>query len=333
MADILVDVCADNLRAALLADLRAAGLDASEARPAGRGGLLVVVAEAPATRAGVAALVEELAAAWRSAPAVALIACDGVGYSRAEALRAGADELAAWPREREEFAAKVEALARRRRADVDVHPLTGLPGGAALQRELLRRLPRRGQLALLAFDLRHFKAFNDRYGFLRGDEVLSFMAGMLEEVATREESVYHLGGDDFFIITTPAQADATARAALGRFEAAAGGFHDEADRREGFITTRGRETGAPVRFPLISLTVVCATNEAGDMTHPGRFAQVLAELKEYARRAAGSRYARDRRRVHDTAASLRLRADDEGGASAPNANEQRGRGEGSCEHE
>lgn len=333
MADVLVDVADADLRAALLADLEAMGLEAHEAREGGREAPLVVVAEAPGTAAGVAVLVEGLGEAWRSGPAVALVACGGGGYTRAEALRAGADELIAWPQEREEATAKVGALARRRRADVDIHPLTGLPGGAALQRELQRRLPRGGKLALLAFDLRHFKAFNDRYGFLRGDEVLAFMAGMLEEVATREESVYHLGGDDFFIISTPGQADATAEAAIARFEAAASGFHDEAERREGFITTLSRETGAVVRFPLIALTVACATNEAEDMTHPGRFTQVLAELKEYARGRAGSSYARDRRRVHDTAASLRLRAPDQGGALTPNAKQQRDSGEGSCDHE
>lgn len=333
MADVLVDVADADLRAAVLADLAAMGLCAGEAQEGGREAPLVVVAEAPATAAGVAALVERLAGAWRSGPAVVLIACGGVGYTRAEALRAGADELVAWPREREEFAAKVEALARRRRADVDIHPLTGLPGGAALQRELQRRLPLRGELALLAFDLRHFKAFNDRYGFLRGDEVLVFMAGMLEEVARPEERVYHLGGDDFFILSTPGQADATAEAAIARFAAAAPEFHDEAERREGFMTTLSRETGAMVRFPLIALTVACATNEAEDMTHPGRFTQVLAELKEYARGWAGSSYARDRRRVHDTAASLRLRVPDQGGALTPNAKQEGDSGEGSCDHE
>lgn len=333
MSDILVDVSDDGLRAALLAGLKAAGLEATAARPAARMGPLVVVAAAPATAARVAGLVEELTGAWRSGPAVVLVACGGDACSRAEALWAGADEAALWPQEREELAAKVAALVRRRRADMDIHPLTGLPGGAALQRELRRRLPRRGTLALLAFDLRHFKAFNDRYGFLRGDEVLAFMAEMLEQVAGEGEMVYHLGGDDFFVITGPAEADATAAAAIARFEGAADGFHDEADRKEGFITTLSRETGAPVRSGLLALTVACATNEAEDMTHWGRLTQVLAELKEYARRAPGSRYARDRRRVHDTAASLRLRTDDQGGALTPDGNGGRGCAQGSCEHE
>ncbi len=315
MVDVWVSVGRDELGAELVGALAEAGLTVAQTCPAGRLGATVCVQEAPADWAEVRLRLRTLAACWRVAPALVLVATAALDSNRAAALLAGADELVSWPTERAQFAARVTALVRRRHLDIDVNPLTHLPGGAALQRALTARLPQRGELALLACDLRSFKAFNDHYGFLRGDAVLGFVADTLEQVAGAEEAVYHLGGDDFFILTRPGRAEEVAAEVVRRVDAGVGGFYDSVDRERGFITGVSRASGEEVCFPLLSLTVVCATNEAADICHIGQLAQVVAELKEYAKRMPDMSFARDRRSIHDAAAAWRARV--RGAGEAP----------------
>ena len=51
-------------------------------------------------------------------------------------------------------------------------PLTGLPGNVRIEDEIEGRGARPRPFAILYVDLDHFKAFNDHYGFMRGDEAI-----------------------------------------------------------------------------------------------------------------------------------------------------------------
>lgn len=294
----------DQVRAALVRE----GLEVAE-EP---GEALVVVEQAPASLDEVSACVARLDSCRRVKPALVLLAVGQTGYSREQALRAGAALLVDGDA-LEELPALVGALCRLRAGDLDSQPLTGLPGSAALQRECERRLVRQEPLALVSLDLRHFKAFNDHYGFDRGDCVLKFLANLLEEVVKDGGNVYHVGGDDFCIVTEPGRADGIAQAAIAGFDEARDGFYDDEDLRRGYVPGLSRATGEVFRFPLMTLTVTCATNEAEDVRHLGQLAIITAQLRQYAKAASGSTYARDRRLVHDVARSLQIREKQKGG--------------------
>ncbi len=70
-----------------------------------------------------------------------------------------------------------------------------------------KRLEEEIPLAFCKDDLSHFKAFNDRYGYARGNEVIRATANIVTEVvnghAVGEVFVGHIGGDDFVVITPP----------------------------------------------------------------------------------------------------------------------------------
>ena len=55
-----------------------------------------------------------------------------------------------------------------------VSPLTGLPGNVQIQAEMKKRLLNKEEFAILYVDLDNFKAYNDIYGFLKGDEIIKF---------------------------------------------------------------------------------------------------------------------------------------------------------------
>ena len=70
-----------------------------------------------------------------------------------------------------------------------------------LKDEILRAKRQKLPLALILLDLDNFKAYNDTYGHLAGDDAIR-NAGKLINVSIREgvDSAYRYGGDEFAII-------------------------------------------------------------------------------------------------------------------------------------
>ena len=90
---------------------------------------------------------------------------------------------------------------------LDANPLTHLPGSVTIENVLNKGLKEETPIAFCQLDLSNFKAFNDRYGYARGNEVLQATAKIVTEaVKTQGNSgdfVGHIGGDDFVVITSP----------------------------------------------------------------------------------------------------------------------------------
>jgi len=58
-------------------------------------------------------------------------------------------------------------------------------------------------LSLMVLDINHFKAINDTYGHLKGDQVLNNFAQVLTKSIRTSDIVFRLGGDEFVIILQP----------------------------------------------------------------------------------------------------------------------------------
>jgi diguanylate cyclase (GGDEF)-like protein len=83
-------------------------------------------------------------------------------------------------------------------------PLTGLFNrrylAESLGREIARCARRNLPLSVLAFDLDHFKAFNDDYGHPAGDAILTAFARVLQSKSRSEDIACRQGGEEFLII-------------------------------------------------------------------------------------------------------------------------------------
>lgn len=97
--------------------------------------------------------------------------------------------------------------------------LTGLANRAQFDRALgseMAHAKRTGQpFTLLCMDLNGFKAINDHYGHVAGDEVLCEIARRLKAQVRSEDIVSRFGGDEFGVITRSASPD-SARALAQR---------------------------------------------------------------------------------------------------------------------
>ena len=213
-------------------------------------------------------------------------------------ITAGADDYLVKPFEPQELLARVQMALRRTAMDLEANPLTKLPGNVSIQRELERRLASRAPLAVCYLDLNRFKAFNDHYGFQRGDEVIrqtaSLMLKVCREAGTPQDFIGHIGGDDFVIITTEERGEAVCQAVVQQFDALAGSCYDEEDRRRGYVLHTDRR-GRPVKQPLLSIAIALITTADGPLNSPGHIAKVGAELKAFAKQCERSVYVKERR--------------------------------------
>ena len=72
-------------------------------------------------------------------------------------------------------------------------PLTGLPGNVQIHAELKKRLSKKEAFCVLYLDLDNFKAYNDVYGFLKGDQIIEFTAEAIIKC------IHESGMEDTFI--------------------------------------------------------------------------------------------------------------------------------------
>ncbi len=229
---------------------------------------------------------------------VIVVTAGRLSRDRVRALRMGADDYITKPFDVDELAARVRTVLRRARQLRDLSPLTGLPGNAGITRQLAARIATHKPLAVVHVDIDNFKSFNDAYGFLRGDGVISFCATCLQGAAavaaTGETFVGHIGGDDFVVLLPPDDVAAFCDHAIAEWDDQIGSRYDPADAARGAVEVKDRR-GEIREVPLATLSMGVATNEHRRFSSEWEASALAAEMKEYAKRQSGSNYQIDRR--------------------------------------
>ncbi len=135
------------------------------------------------------------------------------------------------------------------------NPLTLLPGNVPVH-ELLEDNLAAGRAFRLAYcDINHFKAFNDYYGYSRGDDVIRCLAAVLLQVADPERDfIGHIGGDDFVMVLRSDDWRQRCEEALALFSERVQAFYDPDALARNGIWSRNR-SGAARFFSLLDLSI------------------------------------------------------------------------------
>jgi diguanylate cyclase (GGDEF)-like protein len=214
-------------------------------------------------------------------------------------LEVFADDYITKPWDQAELLFRVRNQLKTRRAQLQSNALTGLPGNVLIETELTRRIACGERFAFLHIDLDYFKAYNDYYGYARGDSLIRFVASLLHEEIQRHgapsDFMGHIGGDDFVVITEPDRAPLIANAIKDEFDAAIASQYDENDRTKGYITVLSSRQGGVNNFDLMSITILIVSNQSREIQHSAQVSDIAKELKKIGKATKGSIVVPDRR--------------------------------------
>ncbi len=135
------------------------------------------------------------------------------------------------------------------------NPLTFLPGNIPLTQHIERLLKSGANFVACYADLNHFKPFNDRYGYWRGDEMLRLLSRTaVEHCDQRQDFVGHVGGDDFVILFQSEDWRERCEQIVATFNDLARQLFDEEAMAAGGFEAEDRY-GAQRFFPLTTLSI------------------------------------------------------------------------------
>ena len=182
-----------------------------------------------------------------------------------------------------------------------ISPLTGLPGNIQLHAELKKRISKGEEFSVLYLDLDNFKAYNDVYGFLKGDQIIEFTAQTItkcvHETFLENSFIGHIGGDDFIAIVPSVEVDEICQSIIANFDKNVMKFFTEQDIEKGYIEVANRK-GIIEQFALTSISIGVVIVEKGRFSNILEIGDVGAQVKHIAKSTMGSSYAIDRRQSH-----------------------------------
>lgn len=180
---------------------------------------------------------------------------------------------------------------RLRLHSLDANPLTHMPGNKAIREHIQNLIKSKRHAVVIYGDLDNFKAYNDVYGFSKGDDVIHFTSDVIKKCIAldKSESAFcgHIGGDDFVFSVKENLADKVARKIAECFEEEIQQFYNDDDFARGGIYSLNRD-GKNVKYPLISFSMAGVNISKNNFNHYLEVTNICSEMKKQAKKQSGS---------------------------------------------
>ena len=224
-------------------------------------------------------------------PLIALSSFGGL-QDKVRAFEIGVDDYLTKPFELDELLARIRTQIRRVQQNY-LSPLIGLPGGLQVELAIKQKLNSPESWSILYLDLDNFKAFNDVYGFLTGNDIIRLVGRICQRVVrdfgNADDFVGHIGGDDFVIVTTPDRAGLLCKQISSAYKEESAAYYNPEDLQRGSISGVDRK-GRIYQFPLVSLSIGVVNNQGRHSHSLEEVSYLAAEAKYYAKKSIGNVY-------------------------------------------
>ncbi|MDZ5470584.1 GGDEF domain-containing protein [Bacillus sp. 31A1R] len=175
----------------------------------------------------------------------------------------------------------------------NTNPLTGLPGNTLIKEQLNETLGSQRNYTIMYADLDNFKAYNDIYGFSKGDDLIRETGNLLNKyvlLKQREKAfVGHIGGDDYIAILPHYEYESICQAILEEFKQIVLHYYDQEDLKNGYVTVKNRK-GIVEQTPLCSLSIAVITNKWKDFKSIEEISEEATRLKGFCKSNTQSCY-------------------------------------------
>ena len=218
---------------------------------------------------------------------------------RVKILKAGVEHYIKAPIDEEYMYYTIVNAIRLLYTNRGISPLTGLPGNIQIQTEIKRRLLNKEDFCVIYLDLDNFKAYNDVYGFLNGDEIIKFTAKTIMNNINSNDCedcfVGHIGGDDFVAMISGVNCEKICQNIVIEFDEGVKRFFTRTDLDKGYIEVPNRK-GVMEQFPITSISIGVVVVDKGRFKNTLEIGEVAAQVKHLAKTTFGSTYVIDRRK-------------------------------------
>ena len=222
-------------------------------------------------------------------PIIMISACTSL-EDKVRAYELGVDSYISIPYSNDELVAHMRRQLQRIQQS-NLSPLTRLPGGLQLERAIDYKLRSSDPWSVLYLDLDNFKAFNDAYGFLAGNDMILLVGRICQrivyEYGNADDFIGHVGGDDFVIVTTPDREKVLCRQILKTYKEESLVFYSREDIERGLINGIDRK-GRPYQFPLVSLSIGVVSDQLCSSQSMDEVGSLTAEAKRLAKQSTNN---------------------------------------------
>ncbi len=190
-----------------------------------------------------------------------------------------------------QLSSAVAELKRLNQLALDANPNTGLPGNTSIINALQGAVTEKEDACVIYADLDNFKAYNDIYGFAKGDDVIIFTANVIRAAlqisGCGDAFLGHIGGDDFVIIVPSNKYQKVAKEIIDRIDRGILEFYNNDDAKRGYIDATNRN-GEKVQLPLISLSMGGVDLTQRELSTAFEVVDICTEMKTAAKKQPGS---------------------------------------------
>ena len=213
-------------------------------------------------------------------------------------IEQGVDDYISNPPDPIDLEVRMEMALRRTVHQLHANALTRLPGNRRIEKIIQTKIEEGAIFSIAYYDIDNFKSFNDKYGYMKGDNVIRHTAYILSTTVKRygnkDDFVGHIGGDDFVVVTTPQHDTLIASQSILIFNRLIAFHYNKEDQDRRYVVVRDRR-GTVLSTPLMSISIAIANNKDCKLGNIVELMEIIVEIKRHLKTLPGSNFLVNRR--------------------------------------